>query len=96
MTATAIVGLWVPVVVFAHLFSAFWFIKTWLVYDPRPLAVLRRKRPSATGLPTSTSTAAEDDSKAVDEVLELESASKSSLSSKPPLIRESSTFYSAL
>lgn len=27
--ATAITALWVPVVVFAHVFAAFWLLKTW-------------------------------------------------------------------
>jgi hypothetical protein len=51
---TAIVGLWVPVVVFAHIFAGFWFIKTYLLYDPRPLAAFRRRRSSsASKLPKS-------------------------------------------
>lgn len=49
MHDTAIITLWVPVVVFAHVFAAFWFIKTYLLYDPRPLAVFRRRRSTSAG-----------------------------------------------
>jgi hypothetical protein len=27
--STTVVALWVPVVVFAHLFAGFWLLKTW-------------------------------------------------------------------
>jgi hypothetical protein len=61
---TAIVALWVPAVVFAHVFAVFWFIRTWLIYDPRWLAGLRRRSSSSGGgattraLPSSHATAA--------------------------------------
>eukprot|EP00879_Flechtneria_rotunda_P017044 GHRR01017850.1.p1 GENE.GHRR01017850.1~~GHRR01017850.1.p1 ORF type:complete len:820 (+),score=223.92 GHRR01017850.1:95-2554(+) len=59
---TAIVGLWVPVVVFAHLFAGFWFLKTFLLYDPRPLAALRRKS-SSNGKTAKTRISEGDESK---------------------------------
>ncbi|KIZ00058.1 hypothetical protein MNEG_7906, partial [Monoraphidium neglectum] len=38
---TAIIPLWVPVVVFAHVFAAFWLLKTWMLNAP---AVQRKVR----------------------------------------------------
>jgi hypothetical protein len=71
MFETAIVELWVPVIVFAHVFSAFWFIKTFLVYDPRPLRLFRRRRSSGVSLPKArVSEAGGDADTTVDEVLD--------------------------
>jgi hypothetical protein len=39
---TSIVGLWVPVVIFAHIFSFIWLGKLWWDYSPRR-SMLRRK-----------------------------------------------------
>lgn len=70
MFETAIIGLWVPVVVFAHVFSAFWFLKTFLVYQG-PIRIFRRRRPSRVSLPKlRVSEAGGDDEKTVDEVLD--------------------------
>lgn len=81
MFETAIVGLWVPVVVFAHVFSAFWFIKTFLVYDPRPLRLFRRRRSSGVSLPKArVSEAGGETDKTVDEVLDSSCNQKSALS----------------
>jgi len=41
---TAIISLWVPVVVFAHAFAAFWLFKTWMLNSP---AMQRRTRAQA-------------------------------------------------
>lgn len=67
MYNTAIVALWVPVVVFAHLFAGFWFIKTFLLYDPRPLAAIRRRRSSGAKLPKAC--ASEDGEDADEDVV---------------------------
>ncbi|GBF96283.1 ABC transporter G family [Raphidocelis subcapitata] len=32
--STTVIALWVPVVVFAHLFAGFWLLKTWLLNSP--------------------------------------------------------------
>lgn len=40
---SSILGLWAPVVAFAHIFAFFWFMKTYLLEDPRALAVLKRR-----------------------------------------------------
>jgi hypothetical protein len=42
--STAILRLWVPVVVFAHVFAAFWFIKLFLLTDSNALRSLSRRR----------------------------------------------------
>jgi hypothetical protein len=82
MFETAIVGLWVPVVVFAHVFSAFWFIKTFLVYDPRPLRLFRRRRSSGVSLPKArVSEAGGETDKTVDEVLDSSCSQRGALSS---------------
>jgi len=60
MHNTAIVALWVPVVVLAHVFAAFWFLKTYLLYDPRPLAAIRRRRSSGAKLPKARVSEVED------------------------------------
>ena len=44
---TSIVQLWVPVVVFAHLFAAYWLLKTWMLSAPR--AGRRSSRSQARG-----------------------------------------------
>uniref|UniRef100_A0A383VRM2 ABC transporter domain-containing protein n=1 Tax=Tetradesmus obliquus TaxID=3088 RepID=A0A383VRM2_TETOB len=92
MFETAIVGLWVPVVVFAHVFSAFWFIKTFLVYDPRPLHLFRRRRSSGVSLPKArVSEAGGETDKTVDEVLDSSCNQKSALSNSLAKICEGSS-----
>lgn len=56
---TAIVNLWVPVVVVAHVFSLFFFAKLLLVSNPRMLRVFRRRRSSNEKLPKARNS--EDD-----------------------------------
>ena len=44
---TNIATLWIPTVAFAHLFAAFWLIKTLLLHDPQAFSCLcfwRRKQ----------------------------------------------------
>ncbi|KAI8470965.1 MAG: hypothetical protein J3K34DRAFT_520870 [Monoraphidium minutum] len=41
---TNIAALWVPTVVFAHLFAAFWLIKTLLLHDPQALSCFWRRQ----------------------------------------------------
>jgi len=47
MVNTSIVELWAPVVIFAHLFASFWFIRLFLLHDPRALRVFQRRRRSS-------------------------------------------------
>lgn len=56
---TAIVQLWVPVVVLAHVFSLFFFAKLLLVSNPRMFRVFRRRRSSNEKLPKARNS--EDD-----------------------------------
>jgi hypothetical protein len=56
---TAIVKLWVPVVVLAHVFSLFFFAKLILVSNPRLFKVFRRRRSSNEKLPKARNS--EDD-----------------------------------
>ena len=53
--ATNITWLWLPTVVFAHLFAAFWLVKTLLLNDPQALSWLlccwRRQAPRQQGRP---------------------------------------------
>lgn len=42
--STAITALWVPVVIFAHIFAFFWLVKTYLLHDPRALGLFSRKK----------------------------------------------------
>jgi ABC-type multidrug transport system fused ATPase/permease subunit len=51
---TAIIPLWVPVVVFAHAFAAFWLFKTWMLNSP---ALQRRMRANARAINRFTRTA---------------------------------------
>ncbi|KAI8464872.1 MAG: P-loop containing nucleoside triphosphate hydrolase protein [Monoraphidium minutum] len=46
---TAIIPLWVPVVVVAHLFAAFWLFKTWMLNTP-----MGKKTRAATRVPSRT------------------------------------------
>jgi hypothetical protein len=51
MTATintTITALWVPVVVFSHLFAFFWFARMWMLHHPN-LFGKRGKKPSSSG-----------------------------------------------
>jgi hypothetical protein len=46
MVETNIAWLWLPTVIFAHLFAGFWLVKTLLLNDPQALSCLwRRKKP---------------------------------------------------
>lgn len=63
-----LIELWVPVVVFAHLFSAFWFFRLALSYNPQLFAFFRRRRASTTGLPNRASEGGEN--RTVEDVLD--------------------------
>jgi hypothetical protein len=69
--ASAIVSLWVPIVVFAHVFAAFWFVKLFLLTNSNALKALtrRRRRPSQQNLPKQRTS--EDDDGTEDVVLAL-------------------------
>lgn len=44
---TNITWLWLPTVLFAHAFAAFWLLKTMLLNDPQALSFLWRRRRQA-------------------------------------------------
>jgi hypothetical protein len=76
---TAIVELWVPVVVFAHVFAAFWFLRLYLLHDPRALRIFSRRRRSSNEKLPKARNSEDDECREVamdDIVLSMEKASQ--------------------
>jgi hypothetical protein len=46
---TTITGLWVPVVVFSHLFAFFWLFRMWMLHHPNLFSRKKGKGPSSSG-----------------------------------------------
>jgi hypothetical protein len=52
-STTAIVNLWVPVAVFAHVFAAFWLLKTVLLGGSSAFFTKKKAKKQDTGQPSS-------------------------------------------
>lgn len=93
---TAIVKLWVPVVVLAHVFSLFFFAKLILVSNPRLFKVFRRRRSSNEKLPKARNSEDDEGKEGAEDIVLTLDKQRQVVSIREKTIGELNNTFSAL